>query len=110
MKESKPYLVNIIGSIEAIEDYRPASEHELMGDNKTQDAILMRLQDIGENLLHIRDQFPSFWEEHAANSWSKSIGLRNIISHGYGEVKLSIIWHLITEDLESFKHSVQKLL
>ena len=47
------------------------------------DAILMRLQDIGENLAHIRDKFPEFWEQYSTDVWNNAVGLRNIISYGY---------------------------
>lgn len=110
MKESKPYLKNILSGIEAIESYRSASEAEFVTDHKTQDAVLMRLQDIGENLSHIRDQFPEFWQDHATDDWLKAIGLRNIISHGYADIELGIIWALITKSLPEFKQSVKKLL
>jgi len=91
MKQPKPYLLNIMNALEAIESYRPDNEDLFVKDPKSQDAILMRLKDIGENLLHIRDMFPDFWEEHSTDSWLKAIGLRNIISHGYKDVDLSII-------------------
>jgi uncharacterized protein with HEPN domain len=70
----------------------------------------MRLQDIGENLSHVRDAFPDFWQENATEEWLRAIGLRNIISHGYAEVDFSIIWVLITKDLPIFRESIERLL
>lgn len=110
MKEVKPYLRGVVSGIEAIASYRPGNEADFMSDPKTQDAVLMRLQDIGENLCKVRDNFPDFWEKHAADTWIKAIGLRNIISHGYAQVDLAVIWTLIAEDLESFKSSIETLL
>jgi uncharacterized protein with HEPN domain len=78
-----------------------------MEDNMCQDAILMRLQDIGENLSKLRDMFPEFWENNAIDSWIKAIGLRNIILHGYAEVNISTIWSLVSKDLKPFKDSIQ---
>ena len=60
MKQPKPYLLGIVGGIDAIESYRPVSEAEFLKDPKSQDAILMRLQDIGENLSRLREGFPDF--------------------------------------------------
>ncbi len=110
MKEPKPYLLNIITGVNAIESYIPSVESEFAENTMCQDAILMRLQDIGENLSKVRDGFPEFWNEHSIDTWIKAIGLRNIISHGYAEVSLSIIWVLVTEDLEPFKKSILSLL
>lgn len=80
-----------------------------MADPKSQDAILMRLQDIGENLSSLREGFPDFWEAHATNAWVKAIGLRNLISHGYGDVDLAVIWDLVNNDFPAFKQSIEKL-
>ena len=109
-KVPTPYLLNIAASIEAIYSYAPDSEEALNHDAKSYDAILMRLQDVGENLTQIRDKFPDFWEENHNTAWDKAIGLRNIISHGYAEIKLSIIWELVSSDLTAFKLSIDKLL
>lgn len=70
----------------------------------------MRLQDIGENLIHLRDAFPEFWDQHAKNDWNQAIGLRNIISHGYAKVNLEVVWVLINNDLPRFKQSITKLV
>jgi uncharacterized protein with HEPN domain len=81
-----------------------------MDDPKSQDAILMRLQDIGENLITLRDSFPDFWDKNATDAWIKAIGLRNIISHAYGKIDFAIIWALITEDFKPFSQSIEKQL
>lgn len=108
-KSPKPYLNNILDSIEAINSYKPSSEQELSNDPKSYDAILMRLQDIGENLIQVRELFPEFWDTNAKDSWNKAIGLRNIISHGYAQIQLSVIWELISEDLIPFEESIQEV-
>lgn len=79
-KNPKPYLQNILNSIDAINRYRPDSMTALANDPKSYDAILMRLQDIGENLTRVRESFPDYWDSNADNSWNQAIGLRNIIS------------------------------
>lgn len=110
MKLPKPYLLNILNAVEAIESYIPNSEQEFMNDPKSQDAILMRLQDIGENLITLRDSFPDFWEKNANDTWIKAIGLRNIISHDYGKIDLAIIWATANEDLKVFRQSIEQQL
>jgi len=108
--QPNPYLVSILSSVEAIESYLPKDEHIFKKDHKSQDAVLMRLQDIGENFSRLRDNFPDFWNEHSTNDWVKAIGLRNIISHGYAEINLDIIWVLVTKDLSRLRKSVKVLI
>lgn len=110
MKLPKPYLLGVVNGINAIEAYCPSSLEELLKDPKSQDAILMRLQDIGENISKVRDGFPDFWDQNATEAWVKAIGLRNIISHGYTDISFAIIWDLITEDFKTFRESIEKLL
>lgn len=52
-----------------------------------QDAILIRLQEIGENLSRMRHLDDEAFAAAADDSWIQLNGLRNIISHGYHEIK-----------------------
>lgn len=46
MKHPKPYLLGALSGIDAVISYLPDSEVVFTADPKSQDAILMRLQDI----------------------------------------------------------------
>lgn len=76
-----------------------------MGQQMTQDAILMRLQQIGENLVKIRD-LDSEQFDLAPDSWHKLIGLRHVISHAYETVVPKVIWRILTEELAPFRQTV----
>ena len=64
------------------------------------DAVVRNLEIIGEaakNIpIKIQEQFPSV-------PWKRMIGLRNIISHGYFGIDMSIIWEIITQNLPETK-------
>lgn len=87
----------------------PADLGAFMNDRNAQDATLMRLQDIGEQLTRIRDQFPEFYEQNQDDSWHKLIGLRNIISHGYREIDFTIIWDIVSLKLPAFAKHIQQV-
>ena len=38
------------------------------------------------------------------------IGTRNIIVHGYDQVKLQIVWKILQRDLETLKSEIAKVL
>ena len=38
------------------------------------------------------------------------IGTRNIIVHGYDQVKLQIVWEILQCDLESLKETISRIL
>ncbi len=106
MKDEKK-LQDILDAIEAIETYSVSSYEEFVEDHKTQDAILFNLIIIGEAANQISEKFQ---EEHYSIPWSSMIGTRNIIVHGYDQVKLQIVWEIIQRDLEQLKQEINKAL
>jgi uncharacterized protein with HEPN domain len=38
------------------------------------------------------------------------VGTRNIIVHGYDQVKLQIVWEILQRDLESLAENIAKIL
>lgn len=96
-------------TLAAIRDNTPTTEDTFLNDANAQDATLMRLLDIGEQLSRIRDKFPDFYEQHHTDEWYKLIGLRNVISHGYREIDFEIIWDIVTDRLTEFTLDIKKL-
>jgi len=110
MKKSyAPHIAIIQDAISAIERYRPASKEVFLADELVQDAILMRLQVIGEHLSRIRrideDRFASVAEP----AWYKIIGLRHVISHGYETIEWDLVWLFIHDQLAEFVASLDLL-
>ena len=100
-------LRDIVDAIEAIEAYSVSSYDEFLADSKTQDAILYNLLIIGEAANQISDEFQ---ERHNTIPWSSMVGTRNIIVHGYDQVKLQIVWKILQRDLETLKSEIAKVL
>lgn len=110
MNEPKPNLNFILDTLTRIRDNTPRDKKVFMSDPNAQDATLMRLQDIGEQLSRIRDKFPEFYEQRHSDEWYKLIGLRNIISHGYREIDFEIIWDIVTHKLDDFTADITRLV
>ena len=100
-------LRDIVDAIEAIEAYSVSSYDEFLADSKTQDAILYNLLIIGEAANQISDDFQ---ERHHTIPWSSMIGTRNIIVHGYDQVKLQIVWKILQQDLATLKSEIANVL
>jgi len=110
MKSVKPHLAFILDTLGVIKENTPADLNTFMSDRNAQDATLMRLQDIGEQLTRIRDQFPEFYEQNQDDSWHKLIGLRNIISHGYREIDFAIVWDIVSLKLPEFTKYIEEVI
>jgi uncharacterized protein with HEPN domain len=108
-KYYEPHIELIRMAVDAINQYRPDDYDAFLQQQMVQDAILMRLQVIGENLVRIRHIDEDLFTEIADESWLQLIGLRNIISHGYQVVKPERIWAFITEELDEFSASLSAL-
>ncbi len=78
--DNKFYLEGIKEHAEAIKGYLPESKEAFLADVRTQDAVLMRLMALGEEIAHLS---PGFSEKHSDVHWYKIVGLRNRIAHGY---------------------------
>lgn len=108
-KTPRPHIEYIIDTLQLINTHMPARQSAFMSDPNLQDATLMRLQDIGEQLSRIRGNFPEFYEHNQDNSWHQIIGLRNVISHGYHEVDFEIIWSILQNKIPDFSEQIQKI-
>lgn len=69
----------------------------------------MRIQEMGENLSKLRRLFPDRYTEIATEDWDRLIAIRNIISHGYVEIDMSIIWSITRTHLPAVIEQIESL-
>lgn len=110
MKENrdKIYLERIIQAIDKIQKYVDKFAFEdFIKDEKTFDATLMQIENIGEMIARLSE---GFREENSGLPWHEAIGMRNEIVHGYFETKPEIVWKTIKQDLPELKSDLKKAL
>lgn len=105
-KAYEPHIQIIREAIAAIDGYRPADEKVFLTNTMIQDAILMRLQVIGEHLARMRHIDDERFALVADDSWYQLIGLRNVISHGYETIDQRRVWRMISTELPSLSASL----
>lgn len=107
-KEPTVFLKHILESIEAIEKYiKDLSEEEFLENQEKQDAIIRRLEIIGEAVKNLSDEFK---ETHPETVWNKAMGIRNILIHHYFGIDLEIVWDTVTKSLPEFKKQIESLV
>jgi len=107
MKDTARLLQDMLQAITAIESYAVPSYDAFIEDEKTQDAIMYNLIILGEAANQIAGEF---LEQHPEIPWSSIIGTRNVIVHGYDQVKLQIVWDIIHKNLQSLKICLKELV
>ena len=84
------------------------TNHQEGGD--LYDAILMRLQVIGEVLKKISKTNPEILNNHPGIEWNKIIGLRDVISHDYLFVDEEIIFSICKEKIPALRKEVALII
>ena len=98
---------DILESIEAIEDHVGNLDvSEFLDSIKTQDAVVRRLEIIGEAVARLPEEFT---EEHSDIPWGDLIGMRNVMIHKYDDVNFELVWEAITKDLPKLKEQLEEL-
>ncbi len=102
------YLEHIVEAIEAIESYsRGLTKSDFLQSPITQDAILRRLEIIGEAARNIP---VSIRQKEKNIPWEDIVAMRNILTHEYFGVDLEVVWKTVKYDLPSLRSVVEKLL
>lgn len=85
-------------------------QHIFLSNDLLQKAIAMSLLNLGEYVNKFSDEVLTLSSDIP---WKKIIGLRNIVAHGYGELKMELVWNLtqneiplLAQKLHSIKNSL----
>lgn len=107
-KDPRIFLEHILDSVDWIESYVvDLSKDDFLASVGKQDAVLRRLEIIGEAVKNLPDTFK---DVHVDIPWRRIAGMRDIIIHEYFEVDLRLVWRTITDVLPEFKKQIQDLL
>jgi len=107
MKDDHALLRDMLEAISSIETYSVPTYEIFVSDDKTQDAIMFNLIVLGEAANNISGEFQQL---HPEIPWSSSIGTRNVIAHGYDQIKTRIVWDIIQHNLSSLHKDLLNLL
>ena len=107
MKDQQIYLGHIRQAIADIRTYEAAGERAFWADRMRQDAIIRKLEVIGEAVKHLSDETRGR-QPHIP--WKQIAGMRDHLTHAYFGVDLALVWRVVERDLDPLDAAVTKLL
>jgi uncharacterized protein with HEPN domain len=107
VKDERVYLGHIRGAIEDVTSYSAVGRDTFMADRMRQDAIIRKLEIIGEAVKQLS---PETTQRRPDIPWRQIAGMRDRLSHGYFGVDLALIWVVVERDLPALDAAVAMLL
>lgn len=106
-RDMRLYIEDILNSITKIQQYtQTIDEQDFLDNTQIQDAVLRRLEIIGEAVKNIPQ---SFRDKYPRIPWKNIAGLRDILIHEYFGVNLRRAWKVAKEDILDLKQELAKV-
>ena len=102
------YILHIRDSIIQIEKYvSNLSKVRFLRSEEKQDAIIRRLEVIGEAVKNISS---TFRKKYCEVKWKKIAGFRDVLIHEYFGVNIDLVWEIIRVDVPKLKKQIDKII
>ncbi|MET0254007.1 MAG: DUF86 domain-containing protein [Terrimicrobiaceae bacterium] len=106
--EEKLRLSHIVEAADRIAEYlHDVSKDSFLRDVLRQDAVIRRIQIIGEAVRHLSPALLSTMPDFPAK---EARGMRNVLVHDYEGVNVERIWETATNDIPVLRQSIEKYL
>ncbi len=104
-KDPKILLFDVLDSIEKYT--KNISEDKFFDNLQTQDAVVRRIEIIGEAVKNLP---VSFKNKHTNIPWKKIAGTRDVLIHDYSGVDIDLVWEIINNDIPKLKRQIAELI
>ncbi|RME43487.1 MAG: DUF86 domain-containing protein [Caldilineae bacterium] len=107
-RDDRFFLQDILESITRIEAYtHDLSENDFLQNNQAQDAVVRRLEIIGEATKNLPRNFRQMYPDVP---WQRMAGMRDVLIHGYFGVDFKRVWEVVEQDLPGLKQQIAAIL
>ena len=105
IKTDTYYKNMILNDVDKIIVYsKNKTYEEFITDEELIDAILFRLIQISESIKKLSTDFKN---NHSDIPWNEIVGFRNKIVHDYGKTDYTIVYEVVTNDIQSLKDALK---
>ncbi len=100
-KDPRIHVSFILECIELVEDYsKGLTETEFLNSTQQQDAIIRRVELIGEAVKNIS---PEVKDRYPEIPWKRIVGMRDVLVHDYLGLDLEITWNVAQVEIPELK-------
>lgn len=108
MSRDREYLLDILQAARLAMGYvADKTKSEFLGDPLCQDAVIRRLEIIGEAARRTSKATRSSLPELP---WEAMVAMRNIMIHKYDDVDLRIVWDTVRKDLPPLASELENVV
>lgn len=108
MPRDDAYLLDILDSARAAISYvKDRTQDEFRQDRLCQDAVMRRLEIIGEAASRIS---PETKQKLSKIPWRAMKGTRNVAIHEYDAISYDVIWDIVQNDLPMLVSILEKII
>lgn len=107
MKDDRIYLGHIREAIQDIQQYAAAGRGAFMTERMRQDALIRKLEVIGEAVKNLSEDTKHRCPEIP---WRRIAGMRDRLTHDYFGVDLALVWVAVERELPNLQAAVEGLL
>ena len=108
MQYNVDYLLDILQAAELIRTFvNGVSREDFLQDIMRQDAIIRRIEIIGEAVRRIS---PDFRANYPNIAWKDMAGMRSKLIHNYDEVDLNQVWETVQTDIPALISQIKPLV
>ena len=107
MRDPKERLRDVLEAITNVERYLARGKEAFEQDELLQVWMLRQLQIIGEAVGPLPEEIRARAPEIP---WSKIVGMRNILVHGYFAIDTEVVWQAASRDVPALKPHIERLL